>query len=153
MAAENVAPVWERYDESADLAELAEHENESMHFKRLNSRLLDKNDLWVPFAEQLQGFSAADYARLKPLIVDKSIASMQQAVADGSLTYEAVVTFYIYRIREIESDNKKQYIRRHREDFTDPRDQAIRNGLIYFIFFLSGLAVILCLTMICLVEN
>ena len=106
VAAENVAPVWERYDESADLAELAEHENESMHFKRLNSRLLDKNDLWAPFAEQLQGFSAADYARLKPLIVDKSIASMQQAVADGSLTYEALVTFYIYRIREIESDNK-----------------------------------------------
>lgn len=106
LAADNAVPVWERYDESADLVELAEHENESMHFKLLNSRFLDKNDLWAPFAKELTGFSAADYATLKPLILDQSIASIQQAVADGSLSYEALVTFYIYRIREIESDNE-----------------------------------------------
>lgn len=106
LAAENAAPVWERYDESADLAELAEHENESMHFKLLNSRLLDKNDLWAPFAEELTRFSAADYETLKPLIIDKGIASIQQAVANGLLSYEALVTFYIYRIRKIESDNE-----------------------------------------------
>lgn len=106
LAADNAVPVWERYDESADLVELAEHENESMHFKLLNSRFLDKNDLWAPFTKELTGFSAADYATLKPLILDQSIASIQQAVADGSLSYEALVTFYIYRIREIESDNE-----------------------------------------------
>ena len=105
LAADNAVPVWERYDESADLAELAEYENESMHFKLLNSRILDKNDLWAPFTEELAGFSAADYESLKPLILDQGIASIQQAVANGSLSYESLVTFYIYRIREIESNN------------------------------------------------
>lgn len=105
LAADNAVPAWERVDESADLAELAEHANERMRFKLLNSRLLDKNDLWAPFTEALAGFSAADYERLRPLIIDQSIAAIQQAVADGLLTYEALATFYIYRIREIESDN------------------------------------------------
>lgn len=97
---------WQRYDESADLAELAEHENDSMHFKLLNSRLLDKNDLWLPFTEELGRFSAADYERLKPLVLDQSVADIQLSVAQGLLSYEALTTFYIYRIRRIESNDE-----------------------------------------------
>lgn len=106
FAAEDSQLVWQRYDETSDLAELALHENDRMHFKLLNSKILDKNTLWSPFEEQLSGFSADDYQSLKPLILEQSIASIQQSVAAGNLTYEALVTFYIYRIREFESNNK-----------------------------------------------
>lgn len=98
---------WERYDETADLAALSEHENERMHFRLLNSKVLDKNELWAPFLTELASFTAQDYVNLKPLILDRSISEIQQAVTDGSLSYEQLVTFYIYRIREIESDNSR----------------------------------------------
>ena len=106
-AAENAAPVWQRYDETADLAELAQHENESMHFKLLNSRVLDKNLLWAPFREELSTFSAARYESLKPLILERDIAAIQQSVANGDLSYAELTTFYIYRIRSIESDDSR----------------------------------------------
>jgi hypothetical protein len=40
-----------------------------------------------------------------------------------------------------------------RENFTDGRNDAIKAGMIYFIFFLVALAVILCIFMICIVSN
>lgn len=106
-AAENDAPVWQRYDQSADLAELAEHENESMRFKLLNSRVLDKNALWAPFLGELAAFSAARYEALKPLILGQDIAAIQRSVAGGQLSYAELTTFYIYRIREIETDDAR----------------------------------------------
>ncbi|PCI79424.1 MAG: amidase [SAR86 cluster bacterium] len=106
-AAENAAPVWERYDETADLQELAQHENQSMHFKLLNSKVLDKNALWSPFLNELSSFAASRYESLKSLILEKDIASIQRAVANGELTYAELTTFYIYRIREIETDDSR----------------------------------------------
>lgn len=106
-AAEDVPVVWERYDESADLQELAEHENQSMHFKLLNSKVLDKNSLWAPFLDELSAFAVDRYEALKPLILEKEIASIQRAVANGELSYAELTTFYIFRIREIETDNSR----------------------------------------------
>jgi amidase len=104
-AAEYADKVWQRYDESADLLELAGHENVSMHFKLLNSKVLDKNSLWAPFLEDLGAFSTSRYESLKPLILEKNITSIQRAVVNGELTYAELTTFYIYRIREIETDD------------------------------------------------
>jgi amidase len=107
MPVHRASAQWQRYDETADLAELAGHENPRMHFQLLNSKLLDKNDLWQAFAAELSQFTTSDYEALKPLILDQSIGSLQLAVAAGRLSYEAIVTFYIYRIREIESDDER----------------------------------------------
>ena len=90
-AAEN-SRTWERYDESADLALLGQHENERMHFKLLNSKVLDKNFLWAPFADDLANFSEATYISMKPMILDRSIGELQQSVSSGALTYEQLVT-------------------------------------------------------------
>lgn len=106
-AAEDGSLVWQRYDESADLQELAQHENESMHFKLLNSKVLDKNSLWEPFLDELSAFTANRYESLKPLILEKDVASIQRAVANEELTYAELTTFYIYRIREIETDDSR----------------------------------------------
>ena len=98
---------WAAYDETEDLAQLALHENNSMHFKLLNSKVLDKNSLWSPFQDSLANFSERDYVALKPLILDRSISEIQNSVNAGDLSYEQLVTFYIFRIREIESDNQR----------------------------------------------
>jgi len=98
---------WERYDESADLAVLAAQQNESMHYQLLLSKVLDKNTLWEPFVQELEAFSHEYYESLKPLILDKPISEIQRVVAEGSLSYETLATFYIYRIREIETDNAR----------------------------------------------
>ena len=95
------------YDEVEDLAFLAQHENESMHFKLLNSKVLNKTALWAPFQEALTNFTEQDYFDLKQFIIDRSINEIQQAVNSGSLSYEELVTFYIYRIQRIESDNNR----------------------------------------------
>ena len=107
MPVHRASAQWQRYDETADLAELAGNENPRMHFQLLNSKLLDKNDLWRAFTAELDQFTASDYETLKPLILDRSISSLQLAVAEGRLSYETLVTFYIYQIREIESDNQR----------------------------------------------
>ncbi|GJM12912.1 MAG: amidase [Pseudohongiella sp.] len=106
-AAEDTAPVWERYDESADLAELAQLDNQSMHYRLLNSKVLDKNTLWAPFLDELSTFSASRYEALKPLILEEGIVSIQRSVAKGDLSYAELVTFYIYRIRALETDDTR----------------------------------------------
>ncbi len=98
---------WEATDETAELEEQSSHEIERMRFKLINSKYLDKNNIWAPFEEDLARFSAEKYERLKPIIMERSIPELQQAVKTGALTYEDLTLFYIYRIREIESNNNK----------------------------------------------
>jgi amidase len=78
-----------------------------MHFKLLNSKVLDKNSLWAPFLSELSAFPASRYESLKPLILERDIASIQRAVANEELSYAELTTFYIFRIREIETDDSR----------------------------------------------
>lgn len=100
------AVTWESYDETAELEEQAQHENARMRFKLLNSKTLDKNELWRSFEADLASFSEEKYEGLKQLILERSIPELQRAVMSGKLTYEDLTLFYIYRIRDFESDNK-----------------------------------------------
>ena len=97
--------VWQAYDESAVLQSLADHPNSQMQFKLLQSKIQNKNDLWAPFTDDLAAFSENDYQRLKPLILEQSVPDIQQAVVAGQISYAALTTFYIYRIREIETNS------------------------------------------------
>ncbi|HET8753148.1 MAG TPA: amidase family protein, partial [Salinimicrobium sp.] len=96
---------WKTYDESEELQAQAEHENPRMRFKLINSKYLDKNDIWAPFEEDLADFSEEDYSRLKPLILEKNIPELQKSRNEGELSYTDLTLFYIYRIRKFESDN------------------------------------------------
>lgn len=101
------AVVWSPYDETQELADQQKHENPRMRYKLINSKVLDKNDIWKPFEEDLAYFSEADYENLKPLILEKDIPTLQAEIAGKQLTYEKLVLFYIYRIRKFESDNQQ----------------------------------------------
>ncbi|MXY91317.1 MAG: amidase [Gammaproteobacteria bacterium] len=95
---------WAAYDEAADLAVLAQLENERMHYQLLRSPLQRGAALWSGFDAELADFGEAQYEALKPLILGASIDQLQQAVDSGELSYETLTRFYLYRIRETEND-------------------------------------------------
>jgi len=95
------------YDEAADIAELALHENERMHFALIHSQVSNKADLWENYASDLLAFSEADYTRLMPQILDKSIVELQDAVAADQFDYADLLTFYLYRIKKVETDTAR----------------------------------------------
>ena len=104
VAAESAVSMTE--SEANELAVLAQHPDENMRFKLLNSRFRAKTSLWEPFLDSLTNFAEQDYLRLQSSIVDRSILEIQEAVNSGELSYEELVTFYIYRIRKTESDDE-----------------------------------------------
>lgn len=95
---------WKPHNESDELLENESHENSRMRFKLIQSKFLDKNALWSPFEKALNRFGDKKYKALNPFIIEQNIPTIQHHVATGNLTYEELVTFYLYRIRLIESN-------------------------------------------------
>ena len=98
---------WEPYDQSAQIAENADHESSRMRYQLIQSRVRDKNTIWADLGDQLQGFTQADYELLKPLIYEQDIPTLQAHVAAGRLTYERLAQWYLYRIVRFENDREK----------------------------------------------
>ncbi len=95
---------WKPYDESVELMENETHENSRMRYKLIQSKFHDKNVMWFPFEKALNRFGDEKYNALKPLIIEQNIPTIQQHIASGNLSYEDLVTFYLYRIRLLESN-------------------------------------------------
>ena len=96
---------WQPYDESEELAQNANHEIPRMRYKLIQSKFLDKDAMWAPFEKELRDFDIT-YEALKPLIIEQNIPTLQQHIANGTLSYERLVKFYLYRIRLLESNPK-----------------------------------------------
>lgn len=75
-------------------------------FKVLDSKYIDIEAFWAPFNKDLKDFSEATYTALKPLVLEQNIPTLQKNIADGKLTYEKLVLFYLYRIRKFDRENK-----------------------------------------------
>ncbi|WP_372746531.1 amidase family protein [Lutibacter sp.] len=97
--------VFSVVDESSEIMEQQNHELERMKFKLIQSNYLDMNSVFKPFENYLAYFSEKDYQNLLPYIIEKDIPSIQESVANGILSYEKIVLFYLYRIRKFESNN------------------------------------------------
>ncbi len=97
--------VWQSYDETNDLAVTQKLEKTRMHLKLVNSKVLDKNNIWNALEHELDYFSEEKYETIKGFILEKDIPTIQQNIKEGKLTYEELTLFYIYRIRKYESDN------------------------------------------------
>lgn len=97
--------VFTKYDETALLKKQQEHERSRMQFKLFQSKVLDMNNVFKPFENDLAYFSEEDYDQLKPLIIEQDIPTLQKHVDAGKLTYEKLTLFYLYRIRKFESDS------------------------------------------------
>ncbi|PQJ81459.1 amidase family protein [Polaribacter glomeratus] len=99
--------IFKKYNETAELVAQQNHENNRMKFKLIQSKQLDMNEVFKPFKDDLAYFSEENYQKLKPLILEKDIPSLQKSIKAGSLTYEKLTLFYLYRIRKFESDSTK----------------------------------------------
>ena len=102
-----VIPPWLPYDESEELAKNADHESRRMQFKLIQSRILDKNEIWKNVSDQITYFSEEDYQTLKPLIFEQDIPTIQSHVQSGDLTYGKLTQWYLYRIVKYENDKDK----------------------------------------------
>jgi len=78
---------------------------EFREFKVLDSKYINVNDLWNPFAKDLESFSEGTYNNLKPLILEQNIPTIQKYIQNGKLSYELLVKFYLYRIRKFDREN------------------------------------------------
>ncbi|MBT8311672.1 MAG: amidase [Flavobacteriaceae bacterium] len=97
--------LWEPYNDSAEVAANQDHEKARMQYKLIQSKVLDKNEVFRPLYPEVAEFSETDYEILKPLILEQNIPAIQLQVASGKLTYEKIVLFYLYRIYKYELDN------------------------------------------------
>ncbi len=97
-------PAWQPYDETEVLAKNANNENRKLRYKRIQSKIQDKNLLWKNIAAQLTNFTEVDYVRLKPLILNQDIPTLQSHIKSGALNYEKLTQWYLYRIVLFEND-------------------------------------------------
>ena len=71
----------------------------------LDSKVLTDETLWKSFDFEVKTFAETKYDKLKPFIFEKTIPEIQQAVAQGQLTYEELVLFYLSRIKKYDRNN------------------------------------------------
>ena len=90
--------LWEPYNDSVEVAANQDHEKSRMRYKLIQSRVLDKNEVFLPLYPEVSQFSDSEYEALKPLILEQDIPTIQLHVASGELSYEKLLLFYLYRI-------------------------------------------------------
>ena len=97
-------PVWQPYDEMEVLAKNADNANRKLRYKRIQSKIQDKNAIWKNIGAQLNNFTETDYQKLKSLILNQDIPTLQSHVKSGALSYEKLTQWYLYRIVLFEND-------------------------------------------------
>ncbi|WP_111684014.1 amidase family protein [Winogradskyella tangerina] len=75
-------------------------------FKVLDSKNLTKADIWSNINSQMEDFEEGDYNRLKPLILEQDIPTLQKHISEGKFNYEKLTKFYLYRIRKYDRENE-----------------------------------------------
>lgn len=98
--------VWTPYDETSQIERSAANLNERMRFKLIQSKNLDKNELFKSIYNQIDDFDEKDYGSLLPYILDKDILSIQQSIEAKKLNYEQLTKWYLYRILKFESSKE-----------------------------------------------
>lgn len=97
--------LWQPYNDSAEVAANTNHENERMRYKLIQSKVLDKNEVFRPLFSEVSKMPEAEYESLKSMILEQNIHAIQSHIADGKLTYEKLTLFYLYRIYKYELNN------------------------------------------------
>ncbi|MFD2585339.1 amidase family protein [Croceitalea marina] len=97
--------LWSPYNDSTEVAANAEHENDRMRYKLIQSKVLDKNDVFRPLYNEVSQFSEERYEQIKPLVLEQDIPTIQGHIEAEKLTYEELALFYLKRIYKYELDN------------------------------------------------
>lgn len=97
--------VWTSYNDSAEVAASANNKSERMHYKFIQSKVLDKNEVFLPLYDEVSQFTEAQYQKMKPLVLEQDIPTLQTHIDHGTFTYEDLTLFYLYRIYKYELPN------------------------------------------------
>ena len=82
----NNSNFFKAYDESELIQKQQAHNISRMKFKLVQSKVLDMNANFKPFNDELaSNFSEEEYNKLKPLILEQNIPSIQKSIAKGLL--------------------------------------------------------------------
>lgn len=97
--------LWEPYNDAEEVAANQNHENERMRYKLIQSKVLNKNDVFLPLYEDVSKMTEVEYEALRPLILEQTIFSFRDKIDKNQLTYEQIVLFFLYRIYKYELNN------------------------------------------------
>nr|WP_321414015.1 amidase family protein [uncultured Allomuricauda sp.] len=97
--------LWTPYNDSAEVAASADNGNERMRYKFIQSKVLDKNEVFLPLYDEVSQFTEEQYEKMKPLVLEQDIPSIQNQIDAGTFTYEELTLFYLYRIYKYELSN------------------------------------------------
>lgn len=97
--------LWTPYNDSVEVAANVDHEKGRMQYKLIQSKVLDKNDVFKPLYGEVSKLSEADYEALIPMILEQNIFTIRHHIQENELTYENLVLFYLYRIYKYELNN------------------------------------------------
>ncbi len=98
--------LWKPYNDSAEVAANQDHEIERMRYKLIQSKVLDKNEVFRPLYAEVSKMTDGEYEGLKPLVLEQDIPTLQSHIATGKLSYEQLVLFYLHRIYTYELNNE-----------------------------------------------
>ena len=90
------------YSDSAEVAATANNDFARMRFKLIQSRVQDRDAIFRDLHKEVMAFSEERYQLMKPLVLERSIPSLQESIEQGKFTYEELVLFYLKRIFKYE---------------------------------------------------
>lgn len=91
-------------EDNSDLSAIST--KEFREFEVLDSRFVSRLDIWNTLNAAMNDFTEDDYNRLKSLILDQNIPTLQEHVKSGLLSYEQLTKFYLYRIKTFDRENE-----------------------------------------------
>ena len=97
--------LWTPYNDSSEVAASQDNESARMRYKFIQSKVLDKNEVFLPLYDEVSKFPEEQYEKMKPLVLEQDIPTLQQHIKDGDFTYEDLVLFYLHRIYKYELPN------------------------------------------------
>ncbi|MCK0110154.1 amidase family protein [Flavobacteriaceae bacterium S0825] len=89
-----------------EILEVVKDSTDFREFRVLDSRYISKEELWKPFNKDLEDFTEETYNKLKPLVLEQDIPTLQKHITNGDLSYEVLTKFYLYRIRKFDRENE-----------------------------------------------
>jgi amidase len=97
--------LWQPYNDSSEVAANKDHENVRMRYQRIQSPVLNKNEVFLPLYDEVSTFTEEQYQDLAPSILEQNIFTIRKQIEKRKFTYEDLVLFYLYRIYTYELDN------------------------------------------------
>ncbi|RZV61286.1 MAG: amidase, partial [Flavobacteriaceae bacterium] len=76
-------------------------------FKVLDSKYIDPDEVWQPFENVLKDFTQDYHDKLKSMILEQDIPTIQTHINSGSLSYLDLTRFYLFRIKKFDRENEQ----------------------------------------------